>query len=548
MSGMSACSVDNIALPNLSGLNFQPVHVDLVSGYSTALPGLGYWIGHDTLNITDLSFCNVSLTYTHDGHTEPINTHVYLPLGQDWNGRMVGIGGGGWAAGLYDLSNQHMCGAVSEGYVAVGTDGGGDPWHPDPANWMLNTDGTVNMYLLETFAQTALGEAATIGKAVAKSFYGRAPSYSYYSGCSQGGRQGLMLAQKYPDAYDGVLSVAPALNIPSFLVANHWLSLLMNRIGEYPHKCEFEALRQAAIAECDYEDGVPDGIISKPGVCLSMFNPYDLVGTTIPCSTTTGKRKISRTAAKVAEAAWTGYKMHNGVSLWYPSSPDASLVNDFGQARTRCKGERCTATDPSLLSTSFMRNMVRKGVNLTTLKPYGHEIMFHSAKAQYDHLLASDNPDLTRFRDKGGKILSFHGLADEIIPPAGSQKYYEAVLEHDPEAHDYFKYFDAPGLGHCFGGKGPYPTTSFADLVAWVEEGRVPETISAKGPPNTKGEVTRRPLCTYPLVARYVGTGDQNDPRNFYCAEEYLSTTPWKLTMKRAMKFFSKKRTFKDEL
>jgi hypothetical protein len=261
------------------------------------------------------------------------------------------------------------------------------------------------MYLLENFASTALGDAAMIGKAVAKSFYGSWPKYSYYKGCSQGGRQGLMLAQKYPDAYDGVLAVAPALNIPSFLVANYWPSLFMNQVGEYPHKCEFEALRQAAIAECDPEDGLLDGIISNPSACVSRFNPFDLVGTTIPCSTATGRRKISETAAKVAEAAWTGYKMHNGVPLWYPSSPDASLVNEFGQARTHCKGDRCTASDPSKLSTSFMTNMVRKGVNLTTIKPFGYEFLYHSGKGLYDGILATDNPDLTKFRDKGGNIV-----------------------------------------------------------------------------------------------------------------------------------------------
>lgn len=533
-----ACSVDNIAAPSLSGLNFQPLQAELVSGYSTSLPGLGYWIGHDTLNITDLSFCNVSLTYTHDGHTEPIHTHVYLPYEEDWNRRMKGIGGGGWSAGLYELSIQHMAGAVSEGYVAVSTDGGGNPWFPDPANWMLNADGTVNMYLLETFAHTALGDAAKIGKAIAESLYGAEPEYSYYEGCSQGGRQGLMLAQKYPDAYDGVLSVAPALNIPSFLVANYWPSLLMNQVGEYPHKCEFEALRHAAIADCDYEDGIGDGIISNPSACLSIFNPFDLVDTTIPCSTATGERKISRTAARVAEAAWSGYKMHNGVPFWYPSSPDASLINQFGQARTLCEGDKCTASDPSRLATTFLRDMVRRGVNLTKIKPFGFDILFHSAKEQYDSVLATDSSDLTNFRNKGGKILSFHGLSDEIIPPAGSQKYYESVLEHDPEARDYFRYFDAPGLGHCFGGIGPYPTNSFADLVAWVEHGKVPETISAKGPANEKGQTAQRPLCTYPLVAQYRGTGDQKHPDNFYCTEEYLSTTPMKVMMKRAKKFF----------
>lgn len=512
------------------------------------MPGPEVWTGHGELNVKDLSFCNVSLTYTHDGHVEPVNTQVYLPLKDAWNGRMVGIGGGGWAAGLMEISKQEMVGGVSEGYLAVGTNGGGDPFHPSPENWMLHDNGTVNAYLLELFASQALEDAANIGKAVAKSFYGSAPRYSYWQGCSQGGRQGLELAQKFPEAYDGILAVAPALNIPSFLVANYWLPFLMDRSGEYPHRCEFDAIREAAIAECDHEDGISDGIIADPSVCLSKFSPLDLIGTTIPCPTSEGKRNISRIAAIVAEAAWTGTKMHNGVPMGYASSPDADLVNQYGRARTNCVDGVCHESDPSPLTIAFLTKMVRKDINLTKITQYGYEKLYHTAKGQYDHILASNNPDLSKFRDKGGKILSIHGLADEIIPPGGTQKYYEAVLERDPNARDYFRHFDAPGLGHCPAGQGPTPTNSFADLVAWVEQGKTPETLLARGRPRSRGNVVQRPLCVYPLVARYRGTGDENDPRNFYCADEYLSATPIKLVLKRARNYWGAKPKTNDEL
>lgn len=546
MSGSSLCTTSNLDLPVISGLHFQPLQANFVSGYSTALPGLGHWTGHDELDVNDLSFCNVSLTYTQDGHTEPINTQVYLPLGDAWNGRMVGVGGGGWSAGLGEVSKQGMVGGVNDGYVTVGTNGGGDPYNPSPKDWLLKDDGKVNMYLLGTWWSQTLDDAAKIGKALAKSFYGSTPKYSYFQGCSQGGRQGLTLAQNYPDAYDGILSVAPAINIPSFLSSNYWLAFLMDHIGEYPHGCELEAIREAVIAQCDYEDGVGDGIIASPDTCLCFFDPLELVGTPIACAGS--KRNVSETAATIAKAAWTGPMMHNGVLMASPYYPDANLINQFGQGRTYCVDDQCSRGDPHHLVTEFLTQMVRKDVDLTKISQFGFEQLYHSAKGQFDHIMATDNPDLSQFRNRGGKIISFHGLSDEIIPPGGTQKYYEAVLEQDPQARNYFRYFDAPGLGHCWGGLGPYPTKSFEDLVAWVERGQTPDTILAKGPPNSEGEVIHRPLCAYPLVARYKGTGNITTPENYYCAEEYLSATPMKIMLERMRKAWATKSKPENEL
>lgn len=148
----------------------------------------------------------------------------------------------------------------------------------------------------------------------------------------------------------------------------------------------------------------------------------------------------------------------------------------------------------------------------------------------------------------GGKILSFHGLADEIIPPGGTRNYYETVLGTDPDAEDYFRYFEAPGLAHCFGGRGPYTTQSFSDLVAWVEQGKAPDILLARGASNREGRVMQRPLCAYPLVARYKGAGDPDDPSSFYCAENHSSTTPMKLMLQRLKRLFTTKTKVDGEL
>lgn len=543
MSGPSLCTASAIELPVISNLNFQPPQVEFVSGYSTSIPGLNYWNGHDELNVENLSFCNVSLTYTHDGHTKPINTQVYLPLKESWNGRMVGVGGGGWGAGVKAHGKQEMVGSVSEGYAAVGTNGGGDPYNTRPKDWMLNPDGSVNKYLLKIWSSDALDDAAQIGKAVTETFYGTPPSFSYWHGCSQGGRQGMELAQRYPDAYDGILSVAPAINIASFLSANYLLPFLMDQAGEYPHKCEFDALREAAIAECDHEDGVSDGIIANPKACLDLFDPLDLIGTPIPCSTDSSSLNtinISSTAAKVAKTAWHGPKFHNGLPMASGYSPDADLTNQFGQARTLCDAttRKCHATDPHILTSDFLTQMVRKDVDLSQITQIGFEQLYHTARGEFDNIFATNNANLSSFRDAGGKMIAWHGSSDEIIPPGGSRAYFETVLSHDPQAREYFRYFDAPGVGHCIGGRGPVPTRAFADLVAWVEHGKAPETLLARGPPDEKGEVIHRPLCVYPLVARYKGSGSEKEPENYYCADGYLSATPIRLIVQRARKLW----------
>jgi hypothetical protein len=179
-------------------------------------------------NVTNLDACEVLVTYTHPGYNDTINTVIWLPSAEQWTGRFLGEGGGGWATGAED--SAPLIQAASEGFAVVSTDGGHGPLS-QPAEWALSSPGNLNWPLVQDFASTSLDDAATLGKAVVKAYYGKAPSYSYWNGCSQGGRQGHMMAQRYPEQYDGILATAAATNWGQIMMEFFWPQAVMNDIG-----------------------------------------------------------------------------------------------------------------------------------------------------------------------------------------------------------------------------------------------------------------------------------------------------------------------------
>lgn len=299
----AACSQANIPIPSLYGAEFLSLEADLVSNFSRHLP-IGAYLNHGDVNITDVDFCNVTLSYTHPGQNDLLTVQAWLPM-DTWNGRLQAIGGGGWQAGLSYAASLSMQGAVGEGYVTITTDGGlGSSM--SPAEWGLLSPGNVNLFDLQNLASVSLNDMAVIGKSLAASFYGQAPRYSYFNGCSQGGRQGLMLAQRYPDAFDGIAASAPAINWTKFFMTGLWPSFNMRNLGNVPPSCEYDAIRLAAIEACDANDGVVDGIIS--GEC--DFNPHSVVGRYINCTDFGTVRRISPEAAFIMEKTVSVMQTH----------------------------------------------------------------------------------------------------------------------------------------------------------------------------------------------------------------------------------------------
>lgn len=535
-SSLSACTSSNFAALEVAGLQLNQIEANVVRGASQTLP-TGLYLGHGGAQFTGLDFCNVSITYSHTGRTEPINVHTYLPARTDWNGRMMGVGGGGWSGGLFAFLLGTMEAGVNDGYVTVGTDGGHDAVNPDPGKWALKDDGEVNIYLLETFFFTCLSDMAEIGKAVTKQFYGTSPTRTYFNGCSQGGRQGLAIAQRYPEAYDGILANAPAIHFVEALPQMMWPQFIMDEMKTYPPLCEFAAIRAAAIRECDLDDGVADGLLSDPQAC--KFDAQEVVGQPVDCPGGSPSH-ISEGAAKVANAAWAGPSTTSGQHLWYEIAHDADLAGMFALANVLCKEN---STDchgaPFEPARAWMQYFVAKQRDFdhTGITRAQFEKMFEQSVSEWQESIGTTDPNLSKFRNAGGKMITMHGISDQVIPVEGSQHYYDNVLKLDPNAADYYRYFEAPGVAHCFGGPGHFPTTLFDDLVAWVEEGRAPNNITAKSIPDSQGKVHERPICAYPLVARYDGTGDIKNPNNYQCAEEHLSATPIEIFIQRSKKF-----------
>lgn len=327
---------------------------------------------------------------------------------------MQGIGGGGFSAGL-SADFMGMYGSVGEGYASVGTDAGltgeGGSASPfDPSPWAQTSPGNVNLYALHNFGSVSLNDAAIIGKSITEDFYGQPPTYSYFSGCSGGGRQAMMLAQRYPDAYNGIVAGAPAVNWPEFFVAMYWPRFIMDKLGVYPHPCELEIIRDQAVAACDGDDGVIDLLITRPELC--KFDPKKLVGKSFNCTSSGKMWKVSAAAATIAQKAWKGAEKADKSPLWYGTDQSAALTGDgTALANTECTADGVCTPKTSPLPTNWIKLFILKdpNANLTALNQRDYEIIFRDSVEEYSSFLATNNPDLAEFHSRGGKLLSWHG-------------------------------------------------------------------------------------------------------------------------------------------
>lgn len=356
--------------------------------------------------------------------------------------------------------------------------------------------------------------------------------------CSTGGRQGYGEAENFPDDFDGILAVAPAVNLDRFGVANLWPLVVAATTPAAPGapgtvngtstnvmpQCVLNAMRSANVAACDNAgvdaDGVVDGIISNPFACT--FNATTAVGQVVPCNATQGGTSANGTITITVQhaTAYTrvleGPSVTNGTRLWYGYLP----------------GTNFNAPPANNTQASWANNMFVQQTNLTTApitvenfaQVFSRAIInprFGSSTA-----LAAENPDLSRFRASGGKLLTWHGLVDQVIFPEGTLDYHQRVqtaLQNNID--DFYRVFLAPGVAHCGGGTGPVPVNPIDSLVAWVERGVAPETLPAvkvnsTGPanePSNNGTVARRNLCRVGFSPRFTPGSPVNDAASWTC-------------------------------
>ncbi|KAK1547730.1 hypothetical protein CPAR01_01697 [Colletotrichum paranaense] len=493
---------DKLEIPPIDGFNVIVTESNEVRDY--VLP---------TDPTSKFDFCNFTLALNHHGADDVVFVSIWLPSEDTWNGRFLATGGGGLAAGTFASA---LAGPVSKGFAAGSTDAGLTLNHTIDANsgqWALRASGSINEPLIENFATRSIHEMALIGKEAVKAFYGTKPHHSYYSGCSQGGRQGYFAAQYDPYDFDGVLANAPAINTPQLSPADFWPSVVMGNIAA-PPQCVFLEYQKAIIAECDPQDGAKDGLISAPEKC--QFDTSQLIGQSINCTDTGGPVVITEDFAEVIAKTLEGSRTTTGNFLWYGNPPGAPFT---GLANTKTV-DGVTVPVPFAAAEAWMRYFVAQDPDLDTasLTSAEFEDIFNESVAKYTKPFGSDDFDLTEFKQAGGKLLTWHGMGDPLITHLGTTLFWDRLQERlggVESLKSFYRLFLAPGAGHCGGGYGPVPVEPLSVLVDWVETGKAPDTLFAVT--TQSGTNTTRNLCPYPHSIKYKGSGDVKDAMSFTC-------------------------------
>jgi len=469
---------------------------------------------------------------------EGVHIWVGLPMDGHWNGRWQSLGGGGYAGSVSAPTS-----AVQTGYAGATTDTGhsGGSGTFGCVNNCAGNDaqnpGSPDIGRQEDFANRSEHLMAVLGKQLVNAFYGQAPVYSYWNGCSTGGRQGLRMAQDYPGDYDGILAGAPAIHWDRFQAGQIWYQVVQLNDNGGPIGGGAAAILNAkeslatnhAVAACDAQDGVVDGVLTDPRTC-----EYSAVAdTSITKSTCTASDPtcLMPTEALAIDDMWKGpvscSNGHAGASCPVPDFATRNL-NGKGNKRLWYPDERGTAlnglggANPFAIAVAQPQYWVYFDPtwDWRTLTFDNYLQFFSDTVKMVGPLMASDNPDLSAFRDRGGKLVMWHGFADQLIVPEGSIDYYDAVTQAlgggYKRTQQFARLFMAPGVGHCGGGNGPQPQAIFDAVVNWVEKNQAPEQVIAAKSISGGGTQTR-PLCPYPTFAHYTGSGSTDDAASFVC-------------------------------
>jgi feruloyl esterase len=430
--------------------------------------------------------CRVTATVTHPPTGDKVKVFIVLPM-KGWNGRFEGTGGGGFSGG----GPFGLGGPVRQGFAAGATDTGHDGMN---GSFGLDVNGRLNWQAIQDNAYLGIHEMTVVGKALTKAFYGKAPRYSYFVGFSTGGRQGLMEAQRYPEDYDGIVSGCPAINWPKMMLASLWPQLVMASSSNFVTTAKLRAATAAAITACDANDGVTDGLIEDPSRCT--YDPKALVGTEVGGSTFTDAD------ADVIRKIWEGPRTQDGTFLWYGLSRGADL-SALGGSR------------PFPIPMDWIRYFLVEDPkwDVSNLTSAEYELLFKRSVEEYGAVFGTDNSDLSKFRDHGGKIIIMHGQADQLIMTEGTVDYYKRVVQQmggREKVVQFARLFLIPGAGHGNGGVGNGGVDA---VIRWVEEGTALEKLINRGPKDRT-----RPLFPYPELAKYKGTGSTDDADNFVSA------------------------------
>ena len=487
---------------------------------------------------SNAAYCRVDLKY----HRE-INIRVGLPLSAAdggaggvqgaWNGKLRNLGGGGTVGTVGAVTN-----ATNTGYVGSSTDSGhsnafcaanGHPGcAPGGYGFVLDASNNLLWWQLEDFVYVSVIEQVRWAKRLAEFYYGMAASRNYWDGCSTGGRQGMEMAQRFGDEFDGILAGVPAINFSRFQTGSLWIGTVLNDYFGTAglSTAKINAANAAAVAACDLDDGVMDGILNEPRRCT--FSAHALQCTGAPGDAPTC---LTMQEADAIDRVWDGARNQAGQRLWggpTRGTPWTILATGAGGVLNQ----------PASIPYGFVRAVVEEDPDWSytslTIENFGTQFQKQDVKVSH---LAGDNVVLDKLRGGGGKLLTWHGGNDPLILPYGSWEYWGRLFDHyggPANTADFFRAFHFPGVGHCGGGAAPQPPSLFDALVNWVENGVAPDELI--GTQNLGSGMTRtRKICKYPNEAAYNGTGSINDHNNFRCVvnervpadlEAYMQSAP----------------------
>ncbi len=499
-SPLHAHAADCAALASLALLNTTIVSAEAVESGSLTPP---YGDPLDKLP----AFCRVTgvLHPTPDSH---ILFEVWMPE-KDWNHKFLGTGNGGYAGSIY---YSQMAGSLRRGYATAGTDTGHQADAQD-ASWAFHHPEKIVDY-----GYRGLHLTTERAKTIVQDFYGAAPAKSYFDSCSDGGREALMEAQRYPEDYDGILAGAPANNWSKMISSGVDASRMIGADpSAYISSLKLPAITAAVLAACDQNDGLKDGILADPREC--RFDPATLL-----C-----KNGDSLTCLTAPQVAWlkkiyAGGRDSHGTLIF----PGLMPGDEAGAWKAWVIGE---GPGGSNYTQNYFRYMVLGDPSWNVLTA-DIDASVRAADANTAKQLNATDPDLSKFAARGGKLILYHGWNDPAISPLNTISYYQSVGEKmgtEKEA-SFVRLYLVAGMEHCIGGPGPsafgqlgLPSAkgpafgAFTALEQWVEDGKAPDELIATKYSAAQKPTMTRPLCPYPQRVKYNGIGDSNDVGSFSC-------------------------------
>jgi feruloyl esterase len=482
-----------------------------------------------------------------DGQHYAIRFHLRLPM--HWNGRFFFEGGGGTEGELGGAIGQIAQGVapvIAQGYAVVSQDSG----HDNKINSVPNRGGPVafgfDPEARANYGGASLKSVAEAAKAIIRIYYGRSPERSYFVGCSKGGHEGMVFAQRYPEEFDGIVAGAPGFSLPRAAVAEAWdtqafgsLVGLTSANSSDPKllptsfsNAQFGVAREAVLAACDADDGVRDGITASFESCTWPRVASELKRRI--CSATRTDSCLSKAQIDVLDRVYAGPKDSAGKALYSNWAVDAGIGSDgwriwkIGSAGGAFPGINVAMGAPALAAI-FTTPPTALDANPKAALDYALRFDFdrdapkiYATQAPFQRSawtdIAARSPHLEKFRARGGKMIVPQGASDPVFSLNDTLAWYREVDElNGGTAANFVRVFAVPGMAHCGGGPATDEFDAFGALVNWVEKGVAPDRILAKAGTASPWPGRTRPLCPYPQVARYGGAGSIEVAANFVC-------------------------------